>query len=232
MTTKAAPAHGTASPRHARSDPAFLGASAVLAMLAASAVCVAVAPALMPDSYSVVKNAVSESAAQGVTNAWLARLGLLLLGFAVLLLAQVAGGRWGAWGRVLQRVYGISAIAAAAFSHMPWEDVPYDRFEDTLHSVAASTMGAAFTVGVLMVTFRRGPGMAAVRLLDWTAIGAAVGISLLMFNVTTIAGLVQRIMFGIGYLWFAMESVGVARTGRRRPVAISTPRPMDEVVRA
>lgn len=56
----------------------------VLLLLALSAVLILVAPVMMPDSYSWVSNYISESAAQNVTDAWVARLGFLLFGFAVL----------------------------------------------------------------------------------------------------------------------------------------------------
>ncbi len=188
-------------------------AAAVVAMLLASVVAVAIAPTLMPDSYSVVEHSVSESAAQGLEGAWLARLGFLLLGFAVLASAGIAGKRWGLWGRIAHRVYGASMIGAAAFAHMPWEDVPYDAFEDFLHSVAAYGIGFAFTAGVLIVTFRRSRNAIGARAFDWVAILAAFVIPMVMFNVTGIAGLVQRVMFGIGYLWYGMEAI---RSGRAR----------------
>ena len=177
----------------------------VIAMLAASAICVAIAPTLMPDSYSVIEHSISESAAQGVEGAWLARLGFLLLGFAVLTLAAIAGRRWGTWGRLVHRFYGISMIGAAAFAHMPWEDVPYDQFEDFLHTVAAYGVGFAFTGGVLIVALRRGSGP--VRIFDLFSIVAAFVIPMVMFNVTGVAGIVQRALFLIGYLWYRMEAV-------------------------
>lgn len=185
---------------------------AVLAILAVSVVCFALAPLLMPDSYSIVENAVSESGAQGVENAWLARTGFLLFGFGVLALARLNGASWGWWGQLAFRIHGIALIAAAAFSHMPWEEVRYDAFEDFLHSVAASTVGAAFTIGVLLVSFRRGPGSGLARFVDVVAIVAAIGISMLIFNVEGVAGLVQRIMFGIAYLWFGMEAIRGSHT--------------------
>lgn len=186
-------------------------AVAVIALLAASLACVAIAPLLMPDSYSPIEHAISESAAQGVEGAWLARLGFLMLGFAVLLLAGLAGHRWGVWGRVFHRLYGLSIIAAAAFSHSPWEDVPFDEFEDLLHSVAAFAVGLTFTLGVLIVTFQRRPGEHVARTFDWVAIVAAPALPMLMFNITGIAGVVQRVLFGIGYLWYAVEAVRSAR---------------------
>ena len=200
-------------------------AVAVMAMLMASAVCVAIAPMLMPDSYSVVEHSISESAAQGVQDAWLARLGFLLLGFAVLVSASIAGERWGVWGRLVHRAYGVSMFGVAAFAHMPWEDVPYDAFEDFLHSVAAYGIGFCFTAGVLIVTFRRGHGMRSARVFDWIAILAALVIPMMMFNVTGVAGLVQRIMFGIGYLWYGLEAIQAARPDDTadQPVIYETP---------
>ena len=200
-------------------------AAAVVAMLLASVAAVAIAPMLMPESYSVVEHSISESAAQGVQDAWLARLGFLLLGFAVLTSTSIAGERWGVRGRLAHRIYGVSMMGVAAFAHMPWEHVPYDAFEDLLHSVAAYGIGFAFTAGVLIVTFRRVPGMWSARVFDWIAIAAAFVIPMVMFNVNGVAGLVQRIMFGIGYLWYGTEAI---RSGRRddpvdQPVTHETP---------
>ena len=182
-------------------------AAAVIVLLGGSAVCVALAPLLMPDSYSIVEHSISESAGQGIQGAWLARTGFLLLGFAVLIVAGLAGARWGLWGRIAHRLYGVSMVGVAAFAHMPWEDLPYDEFEDFLHSVGANLVGFSFTVGVLLVSLRRGPGHRWAQIYDGIAIGAAFVIPMIMFNVDGIAGVVQRTMFGIGYLWYGMEAV-------------------------
>jgi len=57
---------------------------AVLAGLGASAAALAAAPALMPASYSWISDTTSQSAAQGLSGAWLARLGFVLLGLSVM----------------------------------------------------------------------------------------------------------------------------------------------------
>ena len=117
----------------------------VIATFAASIASLLVAPALMPDSYSLLLHGTSESAAQGVEGAWMARLGFLLLGFAVLWLAGVALPRWGRWASIAHRWFGVWMIAAAAFSTRPWvESAPFDPTEDLLHTVAASAMGIGF----------------------------------------------------------------------------------------
>ena len=83
--------------------------------LLAALTALALAPLLMPDTYSVRGHSVSESAAQGVEGAWLARLGFLLFGFAVLSLALDPGSTWGRWGRRAHAGFGVSMIAAAVF---------------------------------------------------------------------------------------------------------------------
>jgi len=199
-------------------------AAAILLLLAASLLAVAFAPILMLDSYSIIEHSVSESAAQGVEGAWMARVGFLCLGLGVLLCAQLAGSRWGLWGRAAHRLYGVSMLGAAAFSHRPWLDVPFDATEDYLHSASANAVGLGFTVGVLLVALRRGRGEVAARVFDWTAIAVAMGFSMLMFNVDGIAGLVQRIMFLIGYAWYGAEAVrSVVAPDEAREVAAALP---------
>lgn len=181
-------------------------AAAVLGLLAGSATCIALAPALMPAGYSALSLSVSESAGQGVPGAWLARAGFLLLGFAVLLEAQVAGVAWGRWGRLAHRTYAVAMIAVAAFSHMPWDGTPYDPVEDTLHSVAATLVGFAFTTGVVVVGLRRGRRAGWIRAVDALAVVAAVVLPLVQANVESIGGLAQRVLFGVGYLWYGAEA--------------------------
>jgi hypothetical protein len=186
-------------------------AASILLLLGASLLCVAVAPLAMPDSYAIVEHSISESAAQGVESAWLTRTGFLLLGFAVLISAGFAGPRWGVGGRIMHRMYGVAMIAVAAYAHSPWEDVPFDEFEDLLHSVAAGGVGLAFTVGVLTVMVQRGPHTTGARMLDLTAAAAATILPIIMFNAEGIGGVVQRVLFLVGYAWYAIEAVRSAR---------------------
>jgi hypothetical protein len=196
-------------------------AAAVLVLLAGSAAAVVIATAVMPQSYSWVRHSVSESAGQGVPDAWIARLGFLLLGFAVLLLAGIAASRWGHAATALFRAYGVAMIATAAFAHRPWLDVPFDAFEDSLHSLTATAVGFTFTVGVVLVAIGRGGGATAARTFDAVAVVAAVVISVMVVNVAGLSGLAQRVMFGIGYVWFGLEAVRSTRDARR-PVMTGT----------
>jgi len=195
---------------------------AIVAMLVISLVALAIAPTLMPDSYSWLDHSVSESGAQGIEGAWLARLGFLMFGFAVLLLAGFARDRWGLLGALAHRLFGVSMIACAAFSHSPWEaGVPFDRFEDSLHSVAAFGVGLGFTVGVIFVTLRR--GSIPVRVFDWLAIIAGMAIPMFLFNTAGYGGIAQRALFVIGALWYGAEAI---RTADASPIGSTSRKPV------
>jgi hypothetical protein len=193
--------------------------AAVTIVLLAALAALALAPLLMPDSYSVLGHSVSESAAQGVDGAWLARLGFLLFGFAVLSLAFTPGSTWGRWGRRAHAGFGVSMIAAAVFSHGPWDGSAFDEVEDLLHSAASFGVGLFFTVGVVLVAVRRVDARGWLRIIDGVALAAALVIPLLMANVDE-SGLVQRIMFLVAFLWYGLETV-------RTPV---TPSAVDDIV--
>ena len=146
-----------------------------LGCLAASAASLALAPALMPESYSWVSHTTSDSAAQGVDGAWLARLGFLFFGLGVLALGRISSASWGRMAAASHATFGISMIATAAFSSRSWEPgVPFDQTEDLLHSAAATLMAVAFSVGVLAMAIRRAREGLPARPLDLLAIVASV----------------------------------------------------------
>jgi len=181
---------------------------AIGACLGGSALALALAPLLMPDSYSWVSHTTSESAAQGVSGAWLARLGFLMFGLAVLWLTGFTGGRWGRWGTVFHGMFGVLMTATAAVSHRPFEPgVMFDQTEDLLHSVTATAMGFAFAVGVVAVMMHRPGRSISRRALDLAALAASVIMPLSMGAWSGGAGLLQRAMFVVAYLWYATEAL-------------------------
>lgn len=189
--------------------------AAVLGLLAASAAALAAAPAMMPASYSWVAHTTSESAAQGVDGAWVARLGLALFGLAVCWLAAGARRRWGPGQAALHAAFGVLMLAAAAFSARAWwPGAPFDATEDLLHSIAATAMGFAFALGVAAGALRRVRAGAAVRARDLVAVAASVAIPLGMAALPAAAGVLQRGMFVVAYAWYAAE-VPAAPVGAR-----------------
>jgi uncharacterized membrane protein YhaH (DUF805 family) len=162
----------------------------------------------MPESYSWVSHTTSDSAAQGVDGAWLARLGFLFFGLGVLALGRISSASWGRMAAASHAVFGISMIATAAFSSRSWEPgVPFDQTEDLLHSAAATLMAVAFSVGVLAMAIRRAREGLPARPLDVLAIAASVLISIGMAIWSDSAGALQRTMFLVLYVWYASEAI-------------------------
>jgi hypothetical protein len=125
-----------------------------------------------------------------------------MFGLAVLWLTAVSGGRWGRWGTMFHGVFGVLMTATAAVSHRPFEPgIMFDRTEDLLHLVTATTMGFAFAVGVVAVMVHR-PGRLTSRRALVTALAASVIIPLSIGLWIGSAGMLQRSMFRDAYLWY------------------------------
>ncbi len=179
------------------------------------------APLALPPSYSWVELGTSEAAAQGIEGAWVARMGFVMLGLAVLGICVLRHGAWRALATALHACFGVGMVLVAAYSHAPWEaGVPYVELEDRLHSVFASVVGFSFITGVAATLAVRRPRTRARTTGDITVILVAVTIPLLM--ATPIWGLLQRLMFLTAACWYASEvslhtAPGPAREQERRP---------------
>jgi len=174
-------------------------------MLALSMGALLTAPCLMPEGYTWLTHTTSESAAQGLAGAWLARLGFLLFGLGVLWLAVILINNWSRAATWMHVVFGVLMIGTAVFSHRPFiSGVPFDPVEDWLHSLTATLMGFAFALGVFFRLLQR--GKRTMQWLDLAALVSAIGIPLLMMNFPGIGGLMQRVMFLVAYLWYGTEA--------------------------
>ena len=179
-----------------------------IALLVASAVCLATAPILLPESYSWIAHTTSESAAQGVEGAWLARLGFLLWGFGVLWEVRLNRSRWDKWTARLHLSFGVFMIATAAFSARSWiAESQFDPIEDVLHSFTATAMGFAFALGVLGAMLHKLRQGSRRVVLDVIAIAAATLIPICMAIWGDVDGLLQRFMFLTAYAWYVREAL-------------------------
>ena len=177
-----------------------------MAALFASAVALAVAPALLDASYSWISHTVSESAAQGAEGSWLARGGLFLFGAGVLALCISGRAQWGALAATLHALFALAMIGTAVFSHRPWTaDVPYDRSEDVLHSTAATVAGFAFVAGVVAALLFKRALVGRLAAFDIAAAATAVVIPVAMSMLGGVDGLLQRTMFAVAYAWYLGE---------------------------
>lgn len=174
----------------------------------ASLVCLVIAPAAIPEGYSLVDNSLSEAAAQATEGAWLARTGFLLFGLGVFCLGVIKQG-WPPSARYIHGLFGLLMLAIAVYSDRPYvEDVPFDRVEDMLHSVAATAMGFVLGAGILIVGWRRIPRW---KPTDVVAFVAAVGLPIVATTTGGLDGLVQRALFATAYIWYGLEVIDSRR---------------------
>jgi Protein of unknown function (DUF998) len=178
-----------------------------MVMLVGSGALLALASAMMPDGYSWTEHGISESAAQGIDGAWLARMGFVVFGLAVIWLTSLRTGVWETAGTVLHMCFGVCMIGVAAFSTRPWwNDATYVKSEDLLHSVFASTMGFAFIAGTASVLVAKRLQTHCVALLDLGAAVVTTALSAAMGAFPGIYGALQRVMFLVAYCWYANEA--------------------------
>lgn len=189
----------------------------VTGLLLVSFLALLLAPTQMPASYNWLQHTTSESGAQGINGAWLARLGFLLFGLAVLAETAVLHHIWPFPVRFFLGAFGVFMTAVAAFSTRPWlPDLPFDPVENGLHSFAASGMGFAFALGVGWRWWQR-PWRAKMRGVDLVMVVTAVFIPLTMFILSDWDGLLQRLMFTIAYLWYGIELLTTPKNDNLKP---------------
>ncbi len=190
-----------------------LGAALVLV---ASLTFLALAPLVMPESYSWVEHGTSESAAQTIDGAWVARLGFILYGLAVLWLVRLRSHAWGPLGTVLHLGFGASMFGVAAFATKPWEEgVPYVVSEDLLHGIFSGAVGFSFIAGVTTVLVVRRHRTLRSASPDLAALGVAAVVPLMMSS--GIWGVLQRVMFFTAGAWYLREAwIGTQQPGLPR----------------
>lgn len=182
-----------------------LAVAAVSALMVGALGAFAVAPALLPDSYSWVEHGISESAAQGVDGAWLARFGFIMYGLAVVWLVGLRHSTWGPLATALYALFGGSMFGVAAFAAKPWSpDASFVESEDLLHSIFAGAVGFAFVVGTMTLIVARRHRSIRAAIPDWVAFLVAAIVPLTAS--TNAWGVLQRTMFLVSILWFVREA--------------------------
>jgi hypothetical protein len=169
-------------------------------------------------AYSSMTHSVSELAGQNMPNAWIMRVGFIAFGGAVLS-AALADLRARPAVNAALCVFGAGMIGSAIWSHVPiWEVGGGSQAEDALHSIAASVMGAAFAVACAARFWTVRMHAQTRRQTDWfSAFGVliAVIVPLLMVQLPTLAGALQRGMFAFSFVWIWCVSQPSDSGGRR-----------------
>jgi hypothetical protein len=185
----------------------------LMAALASSMLLIALAPTVLPQSYSWVELGTSEAAAQGIAGAWVTRAGFVLFGLAVLGVCVIRHRAWGTLATGLHGCFGVGMVMVAVYSHAPWEaGAPYVELEDQLHSVFASVVGFSFIAGVATTLVVRRPRTPAIVLGDVAVLIISGIVPLLM--AAPVWGVLQRLMFFTAAAWYASEVHRQAGMGR------------------
>lgn len=199
------PGSAMAAPETGARLPPRVARLGVIVLLVAALVAFGLAPTLLPASYSWVEHGISESAAQGIDGAWLARMGFISFGLAVVWLVGLRAARWGPMAALLHLVFGVSMFGVAAFSAEPWEEsAAFVESEDVLHSVFAGAMGFAFIAALVTLIAARRQRSAWAALPDWVAVLVAATVPWTMS--TGVWGVLQRVMFVTAAAWYAREA--------------------------
>jgi len=159
-------------------------------------------PLYTVDGYSMVAHTSSQLGAQNTEGSWLMNLGFIALGFGVGIDARRI------WWIVpfvsaIFLMFAVAMIMTGVFSLQPIDPaLPYNDMWHVLHSVFAVAAGICFCVGAIGYGLFRRVGAA-----KWISIVAgllATGLSLAIFMLPEVQGLLQRLMFAVTFTWLAV----------------------------
>jgi len=156
-------------------------------------------PFFSVESYTILKNTTSHLGAQNEPNAWIMNVTFVCLGLASI----VSGWNFykGFWFyRIILIVFGISLIFAAYYQHGPIDTgIKYDINENKLHSLFSNITGFSFTLLAISTAFilkQKNERLLALGI----GISATI-LSLLMFKISDLMGVWQRIIFITSFGW-------------------------------
>lgn len=165
-----------------------------------------VAPLLMPEGYSWIRNSISESGAQQVTGAWATRLGFLCFGLGAMLISITRTPQWGAVASWFMAIFAFLMLTVAAFSTRSWQpEASYDAWESILHSISASAMGFAYGIGTFLIALTGSSQSLCLRVFGFVATASSIVCPVLAAMDPSLGGVYQRIMFAIAIAWLVWQ---------------------------
>lgn len=181
--------------------------SASVVALVVSAMLLAAAPLWMPRGFDWRRHTISDSAAQDLPRAWLARVGLALLGVASVRLA-IDAAPLGPATRIGLALFGLGMISSGAWSKRPWQHTAsFDQRADRIHSLSARIAGMGYMVATLAHLSDRWAVADAHLAITVAALVTALVCPAITFRVPQVGGGAQRVMFGVSYLWIGSLAV-------------------------
>jgi uncharacterized membrane protein YadS len=164
-----------------------------------------IGPLFSPPEFSWIQHSTSEQAGQNMTGAWIMRIGFVGYGAGTLIAAIVD---WGSrpFVRAALILFGIGLCGTAIWSNASiLPGLSSDIHEDWLHSVASGVVGMAFA-GACAARLFAADGTRR-DLLAWGGLLVSVVFPLAMGALPEFRGLIQRVMFGVSFVFIAREFV-------------------------
>lgn len=158
-----------------------------------------VLPFFSVPSYVIWKNTTSHLGAQNAPNAWIMNVTFILLGIATFYESWRKLGKF-YFQKIVISIFAIGLMMTGVFQHAPIiEGVEFNVFQDKMHSIFASLVGFSFTLFAISSTFIESK-------MKKRYIAISIGIlatflSVLIFNISNLSGVWQRILFAGSFAW-------------------------------
>lgn len=153
-------------------------------------------PLYTEEGYDWRSHIISELGAQNTRNSWIMICGFLVMGTGMIydFLRRKSAPN------LPFAIFGLCLALAGLFPHKPDDfSKNYDQFYHTLHSVWATMAGISITVGLMWQAIKKEEMKE--KALAFTLGVLCVFIPLVMLNLPDWDGLLQRIMYGLIFLW-------------------------------
>lgn len=175
-----------------------------------------IAQFIVPELYDWKQNTISELAAQGYRDKWIMQIGFI--GFGGLLVigtmqnVRRSGKLW--FREIALLIYGLAILLSGIFCTHPFiEGVPYSEVEARLHSAFAMIAGIALSTTLLLfaITDEDTPR----KLIHVTVLAVIITLSIIFGIASSNVGIVQRIMYAVGFTWLILIYNSSWPTSRR-----------------
>jgi hypothetical protein len=176
-------------------------------------------PAWSDPTYSSISHTTSELAGQHMPGAWIMRTGFSLFGLGVVLGMLLAPVRPAAVA-VPGILFGLSMLAAAIWPTPPISgmllapSLEVSARSDMLHSLAASAMGISFCAATAARLWMTQARQARIHWTSLVGLLVAITIPIAMAQLPDFDGALQRIMFGVSFVWVWGEVCQACRAAR------------------
>lgn len=157
-----------------------------------------VLPFFSAEGYSLFRHTTSQLGAQNTQYAFVMNFVFALLGLFTIY-GSLKKFSKNVLLLLLACIFGFSLVLTSIFSHAPISHmVPYNRLEDSLHSLSSTLTGFSFTLFTILYAVSQKAYKRTVATIVATLI---IIFTVLIFYLPELAGIWQRLIFMISFAW-------------------------------